>query len=104
MSTKTTTVCWFTFPEGPDREQLEASIARAIADAEHLFGKARVRICAAYYFSEAGRQVLIDVSTDVGECVAQIFTGLVTNQIGESAFAVVRETLGAIVPEGEDSR
>ena len=102
ISTKTTTVCWFTFPEGPDRDQLEASLARAIADAEHVFGQAKVMICAAYYFSEDGRQVLIDVSTDVGELVAQIFTGLVTNQIGESAFTVVRETLGTIVPKGED--
>jgi len=92
------------FPEGPDINELEASMARAIVDTEHVFGQARVRICAAYYFLEDGRQVLIDVSTDAGECIAQIFTGLVTNEIGECTFTVNRETLGTMVPEGDDSR
>ena len=104
MKTKTTTACRFMLPEGSERNELEASVARALVDAEHIFGQARVRICAAYWFSKDGRQVLIDVSTDVGECIAQIFTGLVTSEIGECTFTVNRETLGTMVPEGDDSR
>jgi hypothetical protein len=44
----------------------------------------------AYYILEDGSQCLIDVSTEVGEHVAQVFTGIMINAIGEEKFQVRR--------------
>ena len=85
------TVCKFKFPDGLDREIIEAQLALAIVAAECTFGQARVRIAAAYCVSkEKPYQVAIDVSTDVGEHIAQVFTGLMIRQLGEDKFTVDR--------------
>ncbi len=91
-------VCRFEFPEGLDRESIEAQLALAIVAAECTFGQARVRISAAYSISPPNgatdgqkvTQVVIDVSTEVGEHIAQIFTGLMIRQLGEDRFTVDR--------------
>ena len=85
------TVCRFKFPSGTTREFIEASIASAIFNAECVFGKARVRVSGvAYYVSEDSPQCVIDVSSEVGEHVAQVFTGIMINTLGEEKFRVKR--------------
>ena len=91
-------VCRFEFREGLDRETMEAQLALAIIAAECTFGQARVRISAAYCISppngaadgQKATQVAIDVSTKVGEHIAQVFTGLMIRQLGEDRFTVDR--------------
>ena len=91
-------VCRFEFPEGLDRESIEAQLALAIVAAECTFGQARIRISAAYSISpsngatdgQKATQVAIDVSTEVGEHIAQVFTGLMIRQLGEDRFTVER--------------
>ena len=84
-------VCKFRFSEGTTREFIEASIASAIFNAECVFGKPRVRVSGvAYYVPEDGLQCVIDVSSDVGEHVAQVFTGIMINVLGEDKFRVRR--------------
>ena len=84
-------VCRFKFPKGTKRESIEASIASAIFNAECVFGKPRVRVSGvAYYVAEDSPGCVIDVSTDVGEHVAQVFTGIMTNILGEQEFEVRR--------------
>jgi len=91
-------VCRFEFPGGLDRETIEAQLALAIVAAECTFGQARVRIGAAYCISPSNGaadgqkaiQVAIDVSTEVGEHIAQVFTGLMIRQLGEDKFTVER--------------
>ena len=84
-------ICKFRFPEGTKRELIEASIASAIFNAECVFGKPRVRVSGvAYYVPEDGRQCIIDISNEVGEHVAQVFTGLVINTLGEENLQVKR--------------
>jgi hypothetical protein len=92
-------VCRFKFPEGLDRESIEAKLALAIVATECIFGQAKVRTSAAYYISEVstgqeeqpkGLQAAIDVSTEVGEHVANVFTGLMIRQLGEDKFTVDR--------------
>jgi hypothetical protein len=83
-------VCRFKFPEGLDREIIETQLALAIIAAECTFGQPRVRISAAYCVSKDKRQVAIDVSTEVGEHIAEVFTGLMIRQIGEDKFTVDR--------------
>jgi hypothetical protein len=85
------TVCRFNFPSGTTSEFIEASIASAIFNAECVFGKARVRISGiAFYVPEDSPQCVIDVSNEVGEHVAQVFTGIMINTIGEEKFRVKR--------------
>ena len=91
-------VCRFEFPKGFDRRIIEAQLALAIITAESTFGQPKVRISAACCVSPvsvtAGEQekpqVAIDVSTDVGEHIAQVFTGLMIRQLGEDGFTVDR--------------
>jgi hypothetical protein len=91
-------VCRFKFHAGLDREIIETRLALAIIAAECTFGQPRVRISAAYCVSPAGKtaggrpQVAIDVSTEVGEHIAQVFTGLMIRQLGEDKFTVDRVT------------
>jgi hypothetical protein len=40
--------------------------------------------------SEDHRELAIDVSTEVGEHIAQVFTGLLSWQLGEDKFTVDR--------------
>ena len=83
-------LCNFKFPEHIKRVFIEESIAQAIFNAECVFGKPRVRVSGvAYYISEEGR-CIIDVSSEVGEHVAQVFTGIMINAIGEEKFQVRR--------------
>ena len=85
------TVCRFKFPDGTTREFIEASMASAIFNAECVFGKPRVRVSGiAYYVSDHSPQCVIDVSNEVGEHVAQVFTGIMINTLGEEKFQVRR--------------
>jgi hypothetical protein len=84
------TVCRFTFTEETKRELIEAAIASAIFSAECFFGKPRVRLSAGYYMSLDKPECVVDVSTEVGEYIAQVFTGIVLNTLGEDKFQVRR--------------
>ncbi len=79
-------VCKFKFHEGIDSEFIESQVALAIITAECTFGQAKVRLNAAYLASK--NKVVIDVSSEVGEHIAQVFTGLMTRELGEDKFTV----------------
>jgi len=79
-------VCRFEFAEGISKGLIEEQIAAAILSAECIFGQACVRLHAGYAVSDG--KAVIDVSSNVGEYVAQVFTGLMTRQIGEKNFTV----------------
>lgn len=93
-------VCKFKFPEELDREVIENQLALAVIATECAFGQSKVRISAAYCVSPGSKtvegkkkpQVAIDVSTEVGEHIAQVFTGLMIRQLGEDHFTVDRIT------------
>lgn len=83
-----TEVCRFTFKKQVSREFIEEQIAFAILSAECTFGAAKVRLNAAYLASED--KVAIEVSSNVGEHIAEIFTGLMIKFVGETNFSVER--------------
>lgn len=87
---KMSAVCRFKFPESFDREDMESQLALAIVATECTFGQPRVRIAAAYCVSRDKPQVAIDVSTEVGEHIAQVFAGLMIRELGEDNFSVER--------------
>jgi len=81
-------VCKFRFQKGPTRESIEAQLALAIRATESVYGGPRVRMGVGYLFSEDGRTLAIDVSTEVGDHMARVFTELLTWQLGEEQFTV----------------
>jgi hypothetical protein len=83
-------ICKFGFLTNPEITEVEAQLALAIISAEGAFGSARVRINASYYLSKERPEVVIDVSSDVGGHIAQVFTGLLIRQFGEDNFTVER--------------
>ena len=80
------TICKFKFPDDTERETIESQIAMAITAAECTYGHPKVRISAAYLISPDKPEIAIDVSTEVGEHIAQTFTGLMIRQLGEDQF------------------
>ena len=83
-------VCRFKFPENIGKDIIESQLALAIVAAECNYGQPRVRINAAYCVSKKTPQVAIDISSEVGEHIARIFTGLMIRQLGEDQFTVER--------------
>jgi hypothetical protein len=81
-------VCKFKFYEKVGRKVIEKQIARAIETAEYTFGQAKVRLHAGYLATSD--KAVIDVSGEVGEYIAQIFIGLMSNKLGEDKFSVER--------------
>jgi hypothetical protein len=73
---------------------MEAHLALAVIAAECTFGKPKVRLSAAYCLAKEKPHIVIDVSTEVGEHIAQIFAGLMMRQLGEEAFSVDRTADG----------
>lgn len=81
-------ICKFSFKHHISRKTLEERIALAIVTAECVYGQAKVRLHAGY--TAADGKAVIDVSSDVGEHVAQVFTGLMIKLLGEDSFTLER--------------
>ncbi len=90
--------CRFILPEGTARELLEEKLAFAVFSAECAFGKPKVRIEASCYVSPKRPRCVVDISTPVGEYIAQVLTGALSKELGEEGFAVQR------IERGETSR
>jgi len=83
-----TSVYKFIFKKEVTRKFIEEQVAFAILSAECTFGQAKVRLSAAYL--AADNKVVIDVSSKVGEHIAEVFTGLMIKFFGEQGFTVER--------------
>jgi hypothetical protein len=83
-----TDVCKFKFQDEIGKDAIEDEIARAIKTAEYTFGQAKVRLHAGYLATN--NKAVIDVSSEVGEYIAQIFIGLMTDRLGEDKFTMER--------------
>ncbi len=81
-------VCRFKLNEKLSWERMDELIAFAVISAECTFGQAKVRLNASYLTSDS--KAVIDVSSAVGEHIAEIFTGLLIKDYGEQSFTVER--------------
>ena len=81
-------ICRFKFRNSIRKEIIEEQIALAIVTAEYIFGQARVRLHASYAASDS--KAVIDIGSNTGECIAQVFTGLMIRKVGEENFTVER--------------
>ena len=81
-------VCKFVFNGSASKALIEEQITLEVITAECLFGPAKVRLHAGYMAADG--KAVIDVSGEVGEHIAQVFTGLMIKHLGEDAFTVTR--------------
>ena len=82
-------VCKFHFDEGTSRELVEAALAEAIRVAEDIHGPTVVRLGGGYFrLSEERLECVIDLTTQIGRHIAQVFTGILIRQCGEESFRV----------------
>ena len=79
----------FKFDEDVDSGRIEALIVSAIRNAEHYFGKPKVRLNVSYFVSE--NSAIINVVDEVGEFILKVFTGNASDKIGEKRFRVERK-------------
>ena len=81
-------VCRFTFTKPVTKDAIEEQMALAIVAAEGTFAQAKVRLNAGYAASD--KRAIIDVSSKVGEHIAEVFMTLITKKFGERSFKVER--------------
>ena len=81
-------VCKFLFDEDIESHLIETEIAQAILTAEDVFGQPKVRLSASYLVSK--NKAVIDVTDEVGEHIARIFTGRMSRKVGHEPFSVDR--------------
>ncbi|MEK7270555.1 MAG: hypothetical protein AAB215_06375 [Planctomycetota bacterium] len=80
----------YTFAPGTRMDEVEEALLLAIFACESLHGAPRVRMDASYAADRTARTCIVDATTDVGQDICRIFTGFITREFGEDAFAVQR--------------
>lgn len=78
--------CRFEFEKGVKPKLIEDKVDLAIRTAEHAFGETKVRLSVAYLVKK--NKAIIDVSNEIGKYVARVFTGFMTESVGEDKFTV----------------
>ena len=73
-----------------DIDDVQDTLTLAILGAENLHGRARVRLDGWWRLDRQRRRCVIDASTAVGQDIARLFTGFLTQEFGEGAFTVQR--------------
>jgi hypothetical protein len=82
--------CKFVFASDISPRFVEDGITCAIFLAEYAFGKARVRIDAAYRVADDPPRCLIDASTEVGRYIAEQLADTFIKLKGERSFEIFK--------------
>ena len=80
----------YSFADTVPMAEVEETLLLAVIAAEGLHGRSRINLDASFWLLEEARVCEVDAGNDVGRDIARIFTGLLTTEIGESAFKVER--------------
>lgn len=80
----------YQFDESLPLREAERWLLLSVVAAESLYGRAPVRLDAAFCLDRQRRSCVVDAASDVGRAIARIYTGFLTHQFGESAFRVER--------------
>ena len=82
----------YTFRRHVDIGDVEDTLTLAIIGAENLHGRSRIRLDGSWRLDRQRRSCIIDGSTQVGQDIAELFTGFLAKEFGEGAFTVRRPT------------
>ena len=87
----------YTFSEGASLDAIEASLVLSVLATESVFGRSRVRLEGRFALDRRSRTCTVQAGTEVGEHIARVFTGFLSQEIDERAFRVERvSTSGAL--------
>ncbi|MFC1475817.1 hypothetical protein ACFLQW_02300 [Candidatus Zixiibacteriota bacterium] len=78
----------FTFDPDVDLTEVEDTLTLAVLAAENLHGRALVRMDGSFRLDRPTRKCIIDAATSIGQQIARLFTGFLSKEFGEEAFAV----------------
>ena len=79
----------FSFKKDVPGELIEKQLALAIMATEGIHGVEKVNVKDIGYI-EAGNRVVVDVSCEIGEHIAQVFMRYMTEQVGRKKFIYER--------------
>ena len=82
----------YTFKRHVPIDDVQDTLTLSILAAEHLHGRAKIRLDGWWRLDRQRRTCQIDASTRVGEVIAQLFTGYLSKEFGENSFTVRRAT------------
>ncbi|HRR82449.1 MAG TPA: hypothetical protein P5532_12880 [Planctomycetota bacterium] len=82
----------FQFTDEIPHGKIAQRLFLAAINVENLFGEAQMRLDAKFRFDRAARVVEIDRSSEVGRCVAKLFTRYMTKEFGDGCYVVERVT------------
>ena len=89
----------YTFYEGASIEAIEDSLVLAVLATESVFGRARVRLEGRFALDREVCTCTVQAGTEVGEHIARVFTGFLSQELEERAFRVERvSTSGELDP------
>lgn len=80
----------FEFDQRASLAEAEMTLHLASFAVEGLLGTARVRLDFSYFVDEPRRTIIVDGTTEVGEAIVRVFTGLALREFGEAVFQVRR--------------
>ena len=71
-------------------DDLQDTLTLAVLTVESLHGRSRVRLDGRWRLDRQRRTLEIDGSTELGQNLASVFTGLVSREFGDRAFHMLR--------------
>jgi hypothetical protein len=80
-------------------DEAEMSLHLAMIALEGLFGRAGVRLDARYRLDAAGRAIVVDGSTPLGESLVRVFAALLIREFGDECFVVRRISPSTPAPD-----
>lgn len=80
----------FTFVEGENMAEVEATVGLSIIAASCLIGDAAMRLDFGYVCDHEKRKVVMRAHAPATECAIRIFCGFCSHEYGESSFTVER--------------
>lgn len=82
----------FRFTDDTPDGKIAQRLLLAAINVENLFGEAQMRLDAKFHIDRASRVVEIDRSTEVGQCIAKLFTRYISKEFGDGCYTVERVT------------
>jgi len=80
----------YRFSDSPSMADVEETLLLSVMAVEALHGRSKVNLDAKFRLDETQRICEVGADNQVGRDIARIFTGLLTKELGESAFRVER--------------
>lgn len=85
----------YTFKRHVPIDDVQDTLTLSILGAEHLHGRAKIRLDGWWRLDRQRRVCMIDASTPVGADIAKLFNGYLSREFGESAFRVMSANGGS---------